>query len=170
MRPNGNELKKEIRNAVPELKHRDISVRYDSSYRIEVKKLVDLDRVEEVANKYESYQRCQASGEILQGGNTFVFVNYAYEGVEVPEGVIEAVESFLPRFAHEGWDVRGNGNGYHLSYCVKEANIPFFEGWSRESIQSAIYAMSKQSEKISAFYQCYNQEKFNEFCEMVNAA
>jgi hypothetical protein len=74
----GQDLKKEILNATG-LKARDISVRYDGSYHVNVKTIYPLSEIEEIANKKESYQRDEATGEILCGGNTFVFVKYDYD-------------------------------------------------------------------------------------------
>lgn len=40
---------------------------------------VDFEAVKKAVGVFESYQTCEVSGEILCGGNTFVFVNYPYE-------------------------------------------------------------------------------------------
>ena len=58
----------------------DVSVRQGpgSGVRVEVRRaLVPLDRVQRIARAYESVRMCEASGEILCGGNTFVSVRYA---------------------------------------------------------------------------------------------
>lgn len=38
---------------------------------------VELSAVESIARRAESIQRCEITGEIMQGGNTFVFVEYS---------------------------------------------------------------------------------------------
>ena len=38
--------------------------------------------VEKIANESERVSRCEVSGEILSGGNRFVFVDYASEAIE----------------------------------------------------------------------------------------
>lgn len=64
---------------------RDVSIRSDyyaggSSIRIKVKNPnVSTKLVEEIANAHESIRRCEMTGEILSGGNRFVFVEYAHE-------------------------------------------------------------------------------------------
>ena len=35
-------------------------------------------KIEQLTKGYESYERDEFTGEILSGGNTFVFANYAY--------------------------------------------------------------------------------------------
>lgn len=48
-----------------------------TSVAIKVKNLaVRIGKVESIAKGYESYEVDQANGEILQGGNTFIFVSY----------------------------------------------------------------------------------------------
>jgi len=157
----GNELKKEIRGAVPELGHRDLSVRYDGSYRVDVKKVVPLSKVEAVANKQESYSRCEASGEILSGGNTFVFVNYcrwnrskdeSYE-VDVPQEFIEAVEEKVKELDSESWGSVNDwqSRGYHLPQLVKKANAELFEEYTDSDVSSVIGLVSNKSELVDSW-------------------
>ncbi len=67
------------------LSNRKVSVRADSysmgsSVYVTVKDpSVDLAMVEEIANREESIRRCEFSGEILSGGNTYVHVRYSRE-------------------------------------------------------------------------------------------
>lgn len=44
---------------------------------------VDFAEVEKIAKKQESIDRCAASGEILQGGNTFVSVKYSEKAIDI---------------------------------------------------------------------------------------
>jgi len=39
---------------------------------------IDIKEIEQLAKGYENYECDEVTGEILSGGNTFVFVNYAY--------------------------------------------------------------------------------------------
>lgn len=60
--------------------NRRVSVRYDG-YAIWVTvKAFDIDKkeIENIAMKYENYSCDERTGEILSGGNTFVFVDYDY--------------------------------------------------------------------------------------------
>lgn len=55
-----------------------------------------LSKVEAIANKFSLVNRCELTGEILSGGNTFVFVSYIDEVVEPPKAAILAVLNPAP--------------------------------------------------------------------------
>lgn len=83
------DLKKAIMNATG-LKAREISVRedrctYDWAFNVELKKEYPLSKVEEVTEKYTRVDRCEASGEILSGGNVYIRVSYQYDMILTPE-------------------------------------------------------------------------------------
>lgn len=44
---------------------------------------VDFAEVEKIAKRQESIDRCAASGEILQGGNTFVSVKHSEKAIDI---------------------------------------------------------------------------------------
>nr|DAM77757.1 MAG TPA: Head-to-tail joining protein W (GpW), fast protein folding, downhill [Caudoviricetes sp.] len=71
-----------IRQALKEhgYNNRKVGVRYDGyAIWLTIKDLaIDIKEIEQLAKGYESYERDEFTGEILSGGNTFVFVNYAY--------------------------------------------------------------------------------------------
>lgn len=71
-----------IRQALKEhgYNNRKVGVRYDGyAIWLTIKDLaIDIKEIEQLAKGYESYDRDEFTGEILSGGNTFVFVNYAY--------------------------------------------------------------------------------------------
>lgn len=71
-----------IRQALKEhgYSNRKVGVRYDGyAIWLTIKDLaIDIKEIEQLAKGYESYERDKFTGEILSGGNTFVFVNYAY--------------------------------------------------------------------------------------------
>ena len=60
--------------------NRRVGVRYDGyAIWVTVKEFeIDIKEIENIANKYENYSIDERTGEILQGGNTFVFVDYDY--------------------------------------------------------------------------------------------
>lgn len=60
--------------------NRKVGVRYDGyAIWLTIKDLaIDIKEIEQLAKGYESYERDEFTGEILSGGNTFVFVNCAY--------------------------------------------------------------------------------------------
>nr|DAV45700.1 MAG TPA: Large polyvalent protein associated domain 29 [Caudoviricetes sp.] len=61
--------------------NRRVSVRFSgySAIYVTIKELaINKKEIENIAMKYESYSRDERTGEILSGGNTFVFVDYDY--------------------------------------------------------------------------------------------
>jgi len=67
------ELKKELG-----LTSKDVSVKSDL-YAVWVRiknEDIKIDDVKNIAKKYESIDKCERTGEILQGGNSYVFVQY----------------------------------------------------------------------------------------------
>lgn len=51
-----------------------------SAYDVEIKSLsIDKDDVEKLVQKYEDIDYDERTGEILAGGNTYIFVNYDYD-------------------------------------------------------------------------------------------
>ena len=54
-------------------------------------KAIPLDAVKEIARSFESVSRCHVSGEILCGGNTFVFVKYAEKVEQEFDAMAEAI-------------------------------------------------------------------------------
>lgn len=73
---------KEIRKTIKDqlgLNSRQVSVRVGSGYGafyIQAKTEeaeAKIDQIKAIGNEYESYRTCEATGEILCGGNTFVF-------------------------------------------------------------------------------------------------
>jgi hypothetical protein len=51
-----------------------------SAVYVNVKKLdIDLKPIEKLTDQFENYDRDQATGEILMGGNTYIFVQYHYD-------------------------------------------------------------------------------------------
>ena len=90
------ERTKEIRSKLKKtygITSRQVSVRtrHGSSINVDINDPeVDIKEVENIAKGYESVDRCEFSGEIFAGGNTFVFVDYtakakqaAYENKKV---------------------------------------------------------------------------------------
>jgi len=88
---------KDIRNALKNqlgLTSQDVSVRSSrGAIRVEIKIPTAKGPIEEIARMAEHVDRCEFSGEILAGGNTFVFVDYsdsALDGI-VDVAAIEAL-------------------------------------------------------------------------------
>jgi len=160
--PTGNELKKEIRAAVPALGHRDLSVKYGGSYRVAVKKVVPLSQVKAVAEQYESYSRCEHSGEILSGGNTFVFVEYMtwdtnndvpFE-VEVPE-VFEAAITDVIKSIQDSYAGTGNDGGKHRHIVsrLQEDNAELFADYTESDVSAVVGLLARANKPVQDFFQ-----------------
>lgn len=73
-------MKAKLKEAGIDTKH--ISIRegggaYSTSYNVKIKSpYIDADEVKKIVNEYESYERDERTGEILEGGNTYVFATY----------------------------------------------------------------------------------------------
>lgn len=132
-----------VREAIKGLGYnsRQVSVRKDNGTSVEVRikdVTVDFEAVDRAAHQFEKVDRCEYSGEILCGGNTFVFVQYDYkveqavrdsedfknflalvkekvEGLEEGRGieVLPGYEAIFKSF-NQGWHFRLNGE--HRNY------------------------------------------------------
>lgn len=71
-------LKKELNYS-----NRQVSVKKDNnSIVVTVKIPVDIRPIKKIVKAYEKVDRCERSGEILCGGNIFVFVEYSWEMIK----------------------------------------------------------------------------------------
>lgn len=53
---------------------------YSESYRVEIKtEAIDREKVRRICNNFESIDRDERTGEILAGGNTYVWVDYCWD-------------------------------------------------------------------------------------------
>lgn len=112
---NGNQIKKELKAAGFTGK---ISVTTDSSIRVTLK---DYSMSAEaikifLASKYERISRCEATGEILSGGNRFVFVSYDWE-LDV-SNYADTVREINSTFNWQGDSI--SGREYHVANVLGE--------------------------------------------------
>ncbi len=72
---------------------RQVSVRTDhGSINCHIKDLtIPKELVEKIAQPYEHVRRCEYSGDILSGGNTFVFVSFDWQALD------NAAKAFMAR-------------------------------------------------------------------------
>lgn len=82
--------------------NRQVSVRsrnsgYDEAIDVTIKDLkVNKAKVEAIANRYEYIRRCEYSGEILSGGNTYVFVRLDYDALyAAKEELLETAKKII---------------------------------------------------------------------------
>jgi len=84
-----------LRNALKAAGHnaRRVTVRHDhSTLRVTIRDAgVSLSTVQAIADSFETVRRCQVTGEILCGGNTYVDVRYLPELIEPLAAVIVAL-------------------------------------------------------------------------------
>ena len=84
------EIAQKIRNEIKALGYtaKKVSVRcnscgYSDSIRITIKDIAIPEKaIVEIANKYESVRYDEYTGEILEGGNLYIFVEYDYDTVK----------------------------------------------------------------------------------------
>ncbi len=84
------------------------------AYRITIKDLkIDDEEVKKIVKKHESYDRDVKTGEILAGGNTFVFVDYDYD---VQKKESQRLKSTVEKFVDQAMSDKGRDvklkNGY----------------------------------------------------------
>jgi len=91
------ELKKQLGVTNRQVSVRSRSSGYDEAIDIEIKDLtVNKMKVEEIASKYEYIRRCEYSGEILAGGNTYVFVRLDYDALsKAKEELLEVAREII---------------------------------------------------------------------------
>jgi hypothetical protein len=92
---NAQDIRKALKNELG-LNARQVSVRTTSagSIRVELKVPVAIAPVKAIAEQAQRVSRCEYSGDILGGGNVFVFVSYAagtLDGI-VDAAAVEALE------------------------------------------------------------------------------
>jgi len=91
-----NQIKRLLKQNL-DVKRSDIRCRVDSSYRITLMSYsVSKEAVERVLEPLKSVSRCESSGEILSGGNTFVFVDYDYD-CEIPSEAMHHLLKILDK-------------------------------------------------------------------------
>lgn len=125
-------------------KSSDISVRkqkcmYSDAFNIEINQAhINIDDVEKLAKRFESVDRDERTGEILSGGNTYIFVEYsnkAYDQVTgqfnknlqnalVKKWLEKPVGSELVEFAPKVWYAIKHDNNRHENYIEFVANYP----------------------------------------------
>lgn len=124
------------------------SVRIDhNSIRVAVKS-GDIKLAERIASKAEDISRCEATGEILCGVNTYVFVDWDREVLkakteEIRGEFMPQIESFAPNSGLNinGWTVaRGNRDYYVASPSGESRTV-----WGTECALETIARMMLES-------------------------
>jgi len=142
----GNEIKQALAKKF-KTSPRDFRAVHDkysmgSSYDIEVKKIIPITKVRDfVASlNIEHIDRCEASGEILSGGNTFVSVNYARD-LEIPIDVkIKLIEARLKIQINAKWD---NDCAQHFVDYLDDKKV-FGDNFNKEDISHLVHNLGNE--------------------------
>lgn len=117
---NSKEIKKYLRENGIDTKN--ISVKgsncgYSENFNITIKDInIDIEKVRDLVKTFESYERDERTGEILEGGNTYIFVNYDYNTLKLANEkynnvVLNIINSKLKEHCKEDIDAWNNGDG-----------------------------------------------------------
>lgn len=147
------EKAKEIRKALNKemgLTSKEVSVRSSGSLDIAIKDLtVNKDKVESIAMRYESIHRCEYSGEILSGGNTFVFVEFSTDALAA--GAQEHKEKAILCFTEKG---------HCDDYGVTLAETPKYKAiyWPEARPYAVVRVVKKESNEREEAYIANNAQ------------
>lgn len=91
------ELKKQLGVTSRQVSVRSRNAGYDEAIDVTIKDLkVNKKKIEEIAKRYEYITRCEYSGEILAGGNTYVFVRLDYDALRIAkEELLETAKKII---------------------------------------------------------------------------
>jgi len=119
MSKNGNQLKKELVKAL-NIPAKAINIRrehcgYSESIKCTVKDLrVSVEAVKNYLDQYREIDYCEASGEILMGGNTYVSAQYEWDKSKLQNFVPkEDIRSELSRYVESTYGVKLDINDLH---------------------------------------------------------
>lgn len=115
---------KEIKNYLKEngINTKKVSVRelpcgYSQSFQITIKDSnIDIEEVSKLSQRFKSYETDERTGEILQGGNTYIFVEYDYNTIKeinqkYNDVVIDIIKENLKQHCQHDIDTWNNGDG-----------------------------------------------------------
>ena len=115
---------KEIKNYLKEngIDTKKVSVKelpssYSQAFQITIKSSdIDIEEVEKLSQHFKNYETDERTGEILQGGNTFVFVEYDYNTIKevnqkYNDVVIDIMQEKLTQHCKYDIDAWNNGDG-----------------------------------------------------------
>jgi hypothetical protein len=165
-----SDVAKEIRKILKDkfgLSSRDVSVRssiagYSSSINIKLKTIKSLaytKKIESLSGELESYETENGTGEILSGGNTFIFVEMDYKfRTNLEDDIQKEFEKQLSgRIFDENTTVVLYGafmiSKRHNTYYVtpKSSNNPFVEMQDIDYVGSSILQLIKKSNNDSLY-------------------
>lgn len=115
---------------------------YSESYNITIKDIsINIEKVRELLKTFESYERDERTGEILEGGNTYIFVNYDYNTLKLANEkynniVLDIINKKLKEHCKQDIDAWNNGDGV---LRVSDNIVIFRDGNTYEVRESKSY-------------------------------
>lgn len=91
---------------------------YSESFNITIKDInIDIEKVRNLVKTFESYERDERTGEILEGGNTYIFVNYDYNTLKLANEkynsiVLNIIDEKLKEYCKQDIESWNNGDGF----------------------------------------------------------
>lgn len=115
---------KEIKNYLKEngivtkkVSVKELSGGYSQAFQITIKSSdIDIEEVENLSQHFKNYETDERTGEILQGGNTFVFVEYDYNTIKevnqkYNDVIIDKIKEKLKQHCQDDIDAWNKGDG-----------------------------------------------------------
>lgn len=121
---------------------KNIRITTDSSINVKIlDPKLNFDQIETLLrDKYESYQRDKATGEILSGGNTFVFIEYDQNIVkEISEQLYPTISPFLEKCSGR-WSIASL-----VKHYVESQSLEYDVHLTKRAIQEALYLFLKEN-------------------------
>lgn len=143
----GNEIKKELAKALNVKSSNFSCSTKNGSYSITVKTFaISGKQVERYMNQYKNVRRCEASGDILCGGNTFVFVDYDYR-LQLTEEELADVVSLMNKVDLHGSDFLAK----HSIISEMITELERFSHLEKRDAAKIVSLAERQSEEFRAF-------------------
>lgn len=96
---------------------KELSGGYSQAFQITIKSSdIDIEEVENLSHHFKNYEIDERTGEILQGGNTFVFVEYDYNTIKevnqkYNDVIIDKIKEKLKQHCQYDIDAWNKGDG-----------------------------------------------------------
>ncbi len=151
---NVQKIRKELKEQLG-YNSRMVSIKNDYGNVIFTIRNIDVDyaKLEQFAYKFENVSYCEASGEILSGGNTFVTIEFCETITEIfattdIEGFDTAVESLnnfqFARMFDNTLSIIKNGGTYTIRNKKNEfSNVQTVFGFGKEILNKILYKEGK---------------------------
>lgn len=135
---------KEVKSYLKEQGIETSNIRVNTKHSIQVKLLdpkLDYKQIDRLLReKFESVNRCEASGEILQGGNTFVFVEYDYDLVkQISQELMGTIRPYLETVSGR-WDIHSL-----VEHYTKNQSTDYDEQIVKRAVRETLYTFFRDN-------------------------